>query len=408
MEINADVCCRYVPQMNGVLLAHWEHEFLDDTVKIINECPFGVCDVQFRSVLWAPKAGQRLCECFLTIELTVFAILHADSRPWYSPDKINITRHLASCRLRLIFDDFEGDLSVIAEAFSAGTHSLSSPSHISLLFAKTFNISIPLQHIPQDTYDFVQTEEDQDDGAYSLDSDSEDVDLVGATHLGGAGVVEEVGRWRHAKTGKLLGEDGTLVKFTVIGCVVQVASMLLLTRSRLQVNNSVLSLTGSLLADPTNPPPPQPLASATTRAISPSPSLSPEPIRPHKVARTQNVRDMPTEAVDELDVEMAEQAETTQATQAEPVVDQIDERFLSSRELKKKRKEEEKKKREERKVRKEEREIQQVEEVGARDMVRMSGTMEDRVGEKRKGEDRPEKAEKTKKQKRMEASGVAS
>ena len=79
MEFNADACCRYVPQMNGVLLAHWEHEFLDDTVKIINECPFGVCDVQFRSVLWAPKAGQRLCECLLIVERSIFAILPAES-----------------------------------------------------------------------------------------------------------------------------------------------------------------------------------------------------------------------------------------------------------------------------------------------------------------------------------------
>ena len=65
----ADVCYRYVPQMNGVLLAHWEHEFLDDTVKIINECPFGVCEVQFRSVLWAPKAGQRLCAYYITLSV---------------------------------------------------------------------------------------------------------------------------------------------------------------------------------------------------------------------------------------------------------------------------------------------------------------------------------------------------
>jgi DNA-directed RNA polymerase I subunit RPA43 len=53
---------RYVPQMNGVLLAHWEHELLDDTVSIINECPFGVCEVQFYSILWAPKIGQKLCK----------------------------------------------------------------------------------------------------------------------------------------------------------------------------------------------------------------------------------------------------------------------------------------------------------------------------------------------------------
>jgi DNA-directed RNA polymerase I subunit RPA43 len=48
--------------MSGVLLAHWEHEFIDETVKIINESPYGVCDVQFRSVIWAPKIGMKLCE----------------------------------------------------------------------------------------------------------------------------------------------------------------------------------------------------------------------------------------------------------------------------------------------------------------------------------------------------------
>ena len=182
-----------------------------------------------------------------------------------------------------------------------------------------------------------------------------------------------------------------------------------LTRSRLQVNNSVLSLTGSLLADPTNPPPPPPPTSTALRAVSPSVSLSPGPTRPQKVARTQHVRDMPTEAVDEMDVEQAEQTEAVQTTQVEPVVNQIDERFLSSRELKKKRKEEERKKREERKARKEEKEIQQVEEVGARDMVRMLGT-EDRVGGKRKGGDGQDKGDKTKKKKkkRFDGEGVAS
>ncbi|ORX34732.1 hypothetical protein BD324DRAFT_583103 [Kockovaella imperatae] len=151
-EVLDGMLMRYVPQMNGVLLAHWEHEFMDDTVKIINESPYGVCDVQFRSVTWAPKPGQRL----------------------------------------------------------TGSHSLSSPSHISLLFGKTFNVSIPLQHIPQDQYTFVQTDEDD---PLADDSDSEEEQVHGLTN----GIVEEVGRWRSTKTGKILGEDGKLVKFTVIG-----------------------------------------------------------------------------------------------------------------------------------------------------------------------------------------------
>lgn len=68
--VSAPLLCRlslgadfsYVPQMNGVLLAHWDHSIPDDTVKIINECPFGVCEVQFCAIVWAPRVGQVLCE----------------------------------------------------------------------------------------------------------------------------------------------------------------------------------------------------------------------------------------------------------------------------------------------------------------------------------------------------------
>lgn len=93
---------------------------------------------------------------------------------------------------------------------SAGTHSLSSPSHISLLVNRTFNVSIPLQHIPLDVYAFEATDEADSDA-----SSDEDGDALGL----GTGEVEEVGRWRNTKTGKLLGEDGANVKFTVIGSV---------------------------------------------------------------------------------------------------------------------------------------------------------------------------------------------
>lgn len=91
---------------------------------------------------------------------------------------------------------------------SDGTHSLSSPSHISLLFSKTFNVSIPLQHIPTETYDFEHTAPEED-----ADSDSEDE--MGIHESG----VEEVGRWKRKADGKLLGEGGKGVKFTVIGYV---------------------------------------------------------------------------------------------------------------------------------------------------------------------------------------------
>ena len=96
-----------------------------------------------------------------------------------------------------------------------GTHSLSSPSHLSLLLNKTFNISIPLQHIPLDQYEF-----EASDPADEEEQDSEDEDEE--ADFGGFGMakgVEEVGRWKVKSTGKLVGEGGKGVKFTVIGYV---------------------------------------------------------------------------------------------------------------------------------------------------------------------------------------------
>jgi DNA-directed RNA polymerase I subunit RPA43 len=72
---------------------------------------------------------------------------------------------------------------------------------------------------------------------------------------------------------------------------------------------------------------------------------------------------------------------------ANPVSEpQIDERFLSARELKKKRKDEAKNKRDERKSRKEATQIETLEEAGAGMMVGMKGD-EEEVGMKRKAGD---------------------
>lgn len=143
----------------------------------------------------------------------------------------------------------------------------------------------------------------------------------------------------------------------------------------MQVNNNVLSLTGSLLDDPTNPPPP-PVAVVQARAPSPSPS--PEPTRPAKQARTSR----PAETYEH-----------------EPeAVEVVDDRFLNPRELKKKRKDEEKKKRDARKARKEGQALEGVERAAAGDLVGVQG--EDTApsggssGVKRKVKDEAEEAEK--------------
>ncbi|ORY22628.1 hypothetical protein BCR39DRAFT_460421, partial [Naematelia encephala] len=305
-EVLDGMIMRYMPQLNGVLLAHWEHEFMDDTVKFINECPFGVCEVQFRSILWAPKIGQRLY----------------------------------------------------------GTHSLSSPSHLSLLFSKTFNISIPLQHIPLDQYEFEATDPvDGDDDSDSENSDDDDEDGV-----------HEVGRWKRKKDGKLLGQGGKGIKFTVIG---------------MQVSNQMLSLTGSLLSDPSNPPPP-PETTVAIRAASPSISPEPEedltnmdidpPIAPPQTKKPQKAN---TDSHSPVNGAYDQELQPVPHKAVKEVT--IDERFLSSRELKKKRKDDEKRKRDERKARKEGQVLQAVEHVAAGDLIQVQGkAIDDGVGEAKK------------------------
>ncbi|WRT63747.1 uncharacterized protein IL334_000670 [Kwoniella shivajii] len=288
---------RYVSQMGGVLLAHWDHEFADDSSKLINECPAGVIEVEFHSILWAPKIGQKLY----------------------------------------------------------GTHSLSSPSHLSLLFSKTFNVSIPLQHIPTDMYEFEHTDE-------TADSDSEDEEEEGFTLENG--VVEEVGRWKEKSTGKSLGEGGKGIQFTVIG---------------MQVTNQMLSLTGSLLSDPSNPPAVPETALLPSR-VSPSPSLSPEPesesARPVKQPRLANKRAVAAPAYEE-----EEEPDTTGWT---------------TRQLKQYQKDLAKKKRDARKARKEERVLEDVQDEGAGDLVNVQGS-EELIGIKRKAGDGERETRKKKK-----------
>lgn len=139
------------------------------------------------------------------------------------------------------------------------------------------------------------------------------------------------------------------------------------------MDNNILSLTGSLLADPTKPPPP-PSPVVPVRAPSPSPSLSPEP--------------EPSRPVKQPRINKAAPPAAAAAAQPE-AIDTIDERFLSARELKKRRKDEEKRKRDARKARKEERTIEAVEEVGAEALVHVQGVVPEleSAGAKRKAED---------------------
>lgn len=177
------------------MLSHWDHTFQDETVQLVNECPFGIAEVEFDSIIWAPKIGQKLCE------------LNQDSL-------VYLARH-GWCEIRIATAFYAGS-SILRTDETDGTHSLSSPSHLSLLLNKTFNISIPLQHIPLDQYEFEATDPADEEEQDSEDEDDDEADFGG---FGMAKGVEEVGRWKVKSTGKLVGEGGKGIKFTVIGYV---------------------------------------------------------------------------------------------------------------------------------------------------------------------------------------------
>jgi len=114
-----------------------------------------------------------------------------------------------------------------------------------------------------------------------------------------------------------------------------------------------------------------------------------EPPRPAKKSKAKP--SAPTEAPYTQQLNGSSQAPVVASS-----VPQVDERFLSARELKAKHKADAKKKRDERKSRKEEKQIDVLEDAGAGAMVGMKGDAEE-VGMKRKAGDIDGQGEKRKK-----------
>ena len=160
----------------------------------------------------------------------------------------------------------------------------------------------------------------------------------------------------------------------------------------MQVNNQVLSLTGSLLADPTNPPPP-PSLSMQILVPSPSVSLSPEPEpEPEPEPPTKKQRSKPPSSQvksyqpQKPHARFEDEDAAAQPPEATEIQDQVDDRYLSQREQKKKRKEEDRKKRDARKARKEDVGLERLEEMAGEEMVDVTPAVDDLgVTVKRKG-----------------------
>ncbi|KAG8957947.1 hypothetical protein FRC03_009668 [Tulasnella sp. 419] len=177
-EMLDSLVMKHVPALRGVLLAHSNIEFLQQNATIEADSPFAITKILFDATVWSPRVGMTL-----TAKVNLF-----------------------------------------------------SPDHISLLIHRTFNVSIPRNHIPKDEYvfEYGPAENDPEFGAgaddFRMDIDEENQDA--GDHI------ESVGKWVRQSTGERVGGHDGLIEFTVIG---------------LTMVNQMISIVGSLQPDPFSP-----------------------------------------------------------------------------------------------------------------------------------------------------------
>ncbi|KAG2016009.1 hypothetical protein CC2G_009225 [Coprinopsis cinerea AmutBmut pab1-1] len=165
-EMLDSLIMRYVPSLEGVVIAHSNLTFTTPTARIKDDCPFLVCNIRFDATVWNPKIGSKM-------------------------------------KGRII---------------------LSSPDHISLLVHRTFNVSIPRHHIPSDEWEF-EYGPAENDPEFGADAADEEGQAEGETEGVKEGEEQPVkteeastGKWVHRTTGERLGGTDKKVEFTVIGC----------------------------------------------------------------------------------------------------------------------------------------------------------------------------------------------
>ncbi|TRM69630.1 hypothetical protein BD626DRAFT_390586 [Schizophyllum amplum] len=170
LEMLDSMVMRYIPAFQGVVLSHSNLDFLSHAAQLRAECPFLVCKIAFSATVWHPHIGMKL----------------------------------------------------------VGRINLSSPDHISLLLHRTFNVSIPRRHIPEDQWEFEYgaAENDPEFGPAADTNEDEDEKAVDS---------DTGGRWVHHLTREPLAGESRYLSFTVIG---------------LTIANEMLSLVGSIQPDP--------------------------------------------------------------------------------------------------------------------------------------------------------------
>ncbi|EIE80347.1 hypothetical protein G6F55_011936 [Rhizopus delemar] len=151
---------KYVPEVDGIVLAHSDVKFVTDKGKVMYDSPFCHFFISVKFLVWKPKKGTKL----------------------------------------------------------VGRINLQSEDHIGLLIYGTFNASIPKSRIPSSTYEWKVNEEDdvnEEEESILEDDDSKD----SQENAPETRKRTQYGEWINKSTGASIGrEDGSL-EFNVVDII---------------------------------------------------------------------------------------------------------------------------------------------------------------------------------------------
>ncbi|KAI7904285.1 uncharacterized protein BX663DRAFT_432106 [Cokeromyces recurvatus] len=149
---------KYVPEVDGIVLAHSDIKFVTDKGKIMYESPFSHFFITAKFLIWKPKRGSKL----------------------------------------------------------VGRINLQSEDHIGLLIYGTFNASIPKSRIPSSTYAWKINEEE----TATEEKEVEDEDNEESTEAVSEGRQRtQYGEWINKATGAGIGGEDGILEFTVMDII---------------------------------------------------------------------------------------------------------------------------------------------------------------------------------------------
>jgi DNA-directed RNA polymerase I subunit RPA43 len=166
---------RYVPEVDGIVVAHSGLRFETANGRIMYDSPFSHFFVRVKLLVWKPNKGEKLGMriCYSIFDLKT-KIQQFNFHCFYTVGKIN----------------------------------LQSADHIGLLIYGTFNASIPREHISQAHFEWRASAEEE--------KQPEEEESAEETEKPYEYTQSEFGEWVVKATGQGVGQDNGVLEFSVV------------------------------------------------------------------------------------------------------------------------------------------------------------------------------------------------